>query len=131
MITPRPSVLRFATDVVGGEAAHGPGISERITRRLHAGLGKLIGTTGFDVLLARTLVLAERAHPTVRGLRAGPAGALLHDDAGHDTGELDAHAAAAILAHFVELLISLVGEDLALRLVRDLWPPVSDEKEWK
>lgn len=63
MLQPRPSVARFVRLVVRVELARGGGakdsdIAQRIISRLHPELGKLIGPAGFDVLLARSLVLA-------------------------------------------------------------------------
>jgi hypothetical protein len=33
----------------------------------------------------------------------------------------------AIGAHFTELLVTLIGEDLAMRLLRDIWPGVGEK----
>ena len=35
----------------------------------------------------------------------------------------------AIVAHFMELLAVLIGEDLAMRLLRDVWPAAAEEEE--
>jgi hypothetical protein len=132
---PSPTVTRFVSAIVRAELASGragpgpdPAVAQRIMMRLHGHLGRLIGEVGFDVMLARAIVLARRAHPILEGLTAGPGGMLIGlDEARGDRAELD-EAASAIVSHFIELLASLVGEALALRLVRDPWPGADEEE---
>jgi hypothetical protein len=134
MTPPRASVVRFVKVVVRAEFARSDAgshsdLAQRIVARLYQQLGRLIGPAGFDVLLARALVLARRAHPFLAGITAGPGGtlagldAVARDDAGHE------EAATVIASHFIELLVRLVGEDLAMRLVRDSWSVGDDEEE--
>ena len=97
--------------------------------RLHRELGKLIGSAGFDVLLARSLVLARRAHSPFAKIRAEPGGKLAGLEAGA-TGAAEPEAdALVIVAYFVELLATLIGEDLAISLIRDLWTATAQEKK--
>ena len=96
---------------------------------LSAQLGKLVGPTGFDVLLARALVLAQRTHPVLSGVTAGASGTLIGlDDPTRDRVAL-AKGGMSIVAHFIELLVALIGEDLAMRLVREAWPEAAEEEE--
>jgi hypothetical protein len=133
MTTPRPSVERFADAIVRAELARGGGgrrsdVARRIMTRLHEDLGKLVGPAGFDVLCARALVLARRAHPSLAEITAGRGGTFTgFDDAAGD-GDGQQEAATAIVAHFIELLVRLVGEDLAMRLVGDSWPERNEEE---
>jgi hypothetical protein len=133
MIEPRPSVTRFVQAVVRAEASRGggaedSGVAQRITMRLHKDLGKLIGPAGVDVLLARSVVLARRAHPVLAGITAGPGGTLVGlDEAALEGAELQ-EGTVAIVSHFIELLVSLIREDLAMDLVRSVWP-AAEEKE--
>lgn len=130
LVVPRPSVVRFVNDVVRAELARGGAHSDvvqRIALRLHEQLGKLIGPAGLDVLLARALVLARRTHPNLAGITVGPGGTLASLDHTGRNDAAQAEAATAIVSHFVELLVTLVGEDLALRLVRDALPAGDDE----
>ena len=131
MTTPRPSVERFVRRVVlaelarrdeGSSESH---VAQRIMVRLHRELRILVGTAGFDVLLSRALVLAQRSRPSLAGITNGPDGTLrgLEGAARDDDGRRrDEEAAIAIVSHFIELLVTLIGEDLAMRLVKDLWP---------
>lgn len=122
---PRRAVARFVRVVASAELALGApdsDVAQRIMARLRSGLEKLMGSAGFDVLLARSLVLAKRTHPALADVTVGPDGQLAglntvaRDGVGVDEG------AMPIVAEFIELLVSLVGEDLGMRLVRDLWP---------
>ena len=42
-----------------------------------------------------------------------------------DAGAAEA-GLSAILAHVIGLLVTFIGEDLALRLIRDAWPELPD-----
>jgi hypothetical protein len=98
-------------------------------KRIHAELGKVLGPSGVDVLLARSVVLARRAHPVLGGVTAGPGGTLAGLDAGAIQGVELEEGAEAIVAYFIELLVTLVGEDLATGLVRSVWPAAEEEEE--
>ncbi len=107
--------------------------AERAYARLGRRLAVLIGATGYTVLAARALRLAQAEIPALEGVAV---------DAGAETGlnglrafalaSGDATAAAdglvALLARIVDLLITFIGEDLALRLVRDAWPEPADDR---
>jgi hypothetical protein len=127
---PRPSVTRFVDAVARAERADGADdfdVAERIMKRLYQQLSKVVGPAGFDVVLARSIVLARRAHPALSGITAGAGGVLRGvDDAARDRLALQG-GALAIAEHFVELLAVLIGEDLAMRLLRDVWPRVAEE----
>ncbi len=132
MIEPRRSVTRFVKAIARAEVSRGggvedSGIAQRITTRLHKDLGKLIGPAGFDVLLARSVVLARRTHPILAGIAARSGGTLAGlEDATLEGAELH-EATMAIVSHFIELLVSLIGEDLAMGLVRTVWPVAEEE----
>ncbi len=134
MVEPRPSVTRFVKAVARAEISRGggvedSGIAQRITMRLHQELGKLIGPAGIDVLLARSIVLARRTHPVLAGITAGSGGTLAGlDEAALQGAELH-EGAMAIVSHFIELLASLIGEDLAMGLVRTVWPAEEEEED--
>jgi hypothetical protein len=128
MIEPRPSVTRFVQAVARAELARGDGadaadVAQRILTRLHQSLVKLIGSAGFDVLIARSLVLARRAHPALAGVTVGPGGRLTGVD---DTAMALQEGAMSVVSHFMELLVVLIGEDLAMRLVRNVWPAAAE-----
>jgi hypothetical protein len=127
---PRASVTRFVRAIASAELARADaapsGASRRIFVQLHDALWKLIGRDGFNVLVARSIVLARRTRPHLAGVAVGPGGTLTGlDDAAPRSGsarvELDEDV-LAVVAQLLELLCLLIGEDLAMRLVRDAWP---------
>lgn len=135
MKAPRPSLHHLAMAVVATElsrsgAGHEASVAERSMVRLHEHFGKLIGPTGFDVLLARSLVLARRAHPLLSSCEAGFGGQLSWlPDAVNDSDRASAESAAVVLlAHLFELLARLLGEELSMRLVHDVWPDLPDTR---
>jgi hypothetical protein len=106
----------------------GCAVAQRIFTRMHQQLGKLVGPAGFDVLLGRALVLARRVRPGLAGVTSGPGGKLEGlAELARERAALDDDA-MAIVSHFIELLVSLIGEDLAVRMTRDIWPAVADEE---
>ncbi len=126
--SPRDSALRFARSVFERERGlldETPVVTgNRIGKALHDRTGKVVGSGGFDVLFARALVLARRRHPILASVSAAAGGAL-SDSADESDAAVMQAAIVAVFATFVELLAVLIGEDLALRLVRDAWPETS------
>jgi hypothetical protein len=114
--------------------------AERADARLRERLASLIGQTGYTTLVARAVYLAQAEvpaleHVTVDALATGGDPAEGGEGGLHGVREFargvgDAGAAeaglSAILAHVIGLLVTFIGEDLALRLVRDAWPELPD-----
>lgn len=89
-------------------------------------LTPLIGQVGIDALAARALHLAQREYPWL-GKTRNPEhveGRLLDVSLSleHQAPGLAAEAAAAVLARFTALLVTMVGEPLTVRLMRQAWP---------
>ncbi|MDQ3701555.1 MAG: hypothetical protein M3442_11640 [Chloroflexota bacterium] len=100
--------------------------AERAAQKLRDPLSRLVGVSGFRALQARALNLAGREWPILDGVRpaATPAGGLegLREALqGADT-EQASDALAAVLAHLVWLLVTFIGDDLAMRTVGEAWP---------
>jgi hypothetical protein len=134
MSAPRPSVDRIVSAALRIERARGGATSElevvqRITERLYRDLGKLIGAAGFEVLLARALALAARAQPSLVGITAGPGGTLVSTGARSRDDAARSQAATSIVVQFLELLGTLIGDDLTTRLLRDTWPEEDEEPQ--
>jgi hypothetical protein len=110
-------------------ASPGPEVAQRIVMRLHRDLAGLMGATGLDLMLTRALVLARRDHPLLGAVAVGPDGTLAGlDDTTLDPAALQ-DAATAVAENFIELLVELIGEDLAKRLVPGPWPTGDEEGE--
>jgi hypothetical protein len=99
-------------------------------QKLYRRLAKLVTVVGYQALLSRALHLARGEFPFLDGVRAGaPEGDCLDG--------LRA-ALTSVLANVIELLTIFIGDDLALRLVRDIWPnapyggtsPRQSEEAW-
>lgn len=119
MIEPRSWEMRLAMRLVGAEFARNAN-AELIAIRLHESLAKLVGASGFEVLLARALVLAKKDHPVLVDVVAGPGGKLA--GLGEPSSDRVAveQAGVAIVAYFIELLVVLMGPDLTMRLVHEV-----------
>jgi hypothetical protein len=89
-------------------------------------LAPLIGQVGIDALAARAVHLAQREYPWLANTRdpENPDGPLPHVGTalGHQEPALATEAAAAVLATFTRLLVTMIGEPLAERLMRQAWP---------
>jgi hypothetical protein len=89
-------------------------------------LAPLIGQVGVDALAARAVHLAQREYPWLATTRDpeptdGPfvqVGMALE----HQEPALATEAAAAVLATFTGLLLTMIGEPLMARVMRQAWP---------
>lgn len=98
--------------------------------RLRPHLATLMGRVGFRALLSRALILANADVPWLSAVQVKTDGSL------EGLGDLEArvgqqeflNGCVILLAQFLGLLMTFIGEDLTLRLVRDLWPklPLND-----
>jgi hypothetical protein len=133
MIEPRTSVTQFVSSAARAESARTGDeretlVAQRILMRLREQLAKLIGPAGFDALLERSLVLARRTRPALtRGISVADSNPEGLEPSARETSDFD-DGSLAIVAHFVELLVALIGEDLALGMLRDLWPATSNPR---
>jgi hypothetical protein len=116
----RELARRLLEDEAGGH--RDPAIvaraAEETFRKLRDRLVDLIGVGGFAALLRRALKLAGAELPALERVELVPGGSLggLRDAIEART-EGDATALpVCLLAHFLHLLATFIGEDLALRL---------------
>ena len=114
---------------------------EASCRLLHARLDPLIGAGGFRALLSRSLHLAAKEFPWLDAVRVErhPACTLtgLREAAKGPDAAAVGEAFSLVLANVIWLLVTFIGEDIALGLVREVWPEmetgaaVSTSKERK
>lgn len=116
-------------EVARDEGTREVDVAQRIMTRLYPELSKLIGPTGFDVLLARSVALARRSHPLLGASSAGPRGTLEGLDTAWFAGAAPREVALEILARFTEMLMRLLGEDLALRLLQYVEPGMLENEQ--
>lgn len=97
-------------------------------QKLSGELEALVGRGGVAALLGRAVNLTKREFPFLAGVRpqtdAPPSFEALHESLrGRTPAEADA-ASVALLANLVGLLVNLLGEELGLRPVVNVWPNV-------
>jgi hypothetical protein len=89
-------------------------------------LAPLIGQVGIDALAARAVHLAQREYPWLAKTRdpEQAEGPLTHVSISLEQQDpaLATEAAAAVLAAFTGLLVTMIGEPLTARLMRQAWP---------
>ena len=98
-----------------------------VSEKLRPHLASLMGKVGFRELLSRALVLANAEVPWLRAVR------LKADGSFEELDELGARVdpdeifegRVVLLSQLLGLLVTFIGEDLTLRLVREVWPKLS------
>jgi hypothetical protein len=103
----------------------------RVCEKLRISLTRFAGADGFAALMQRALTLARADAPSLQSVTLGPKGSLegLERLAVESSEAEVAHAAVAITTHLLWLLVTFVGEPIALRLLREGWPHTSLESE--
>jgi hypothetical protein len=104
----------------------GPAAAERVFEKLSRRLAQLITRVGFEALLARAVRLSRAEFPFLDGApitRSADVLTLrLRDSADGVEPSQAAEAFEAVLSILIMLLVSFVGEELTLRLLREVWP---------
>ena len=128
---PSPSLAALARRIVEHEAgASDPSASaaavEVACGRLENQLVDVLGSGGVSALLGRALHLAKRENPFLVGVAlCGDSGVCftgLAESLAARTAEEATAAAATVLTHVLELLVTLFGEELGMKPVQKLWP---------
>jgi hypothetical protein len=100
--------------------------AECVFVKLRGELSRLIGAGGVGALAARALRLAQRDFPQLDEVE-GPEGCftgLVEALEGRSAAEAEA-ASLAVIEQFLGLLVSLVGEELAMGPVHRQWPGIA------
>jgi hypothetical protein len=95
--------------------------------KLRPHLAALMGNVGFRALLSRSLALANAEVPWLRAVHVKADGSIEGLDeleAQVDPDEI-LEGGVVLLAQLLGLLVAFIGEDLTLRLVREIWPKLS------
>ena len=98
-----------------------------VTDKLRAQLATLMGKVGFRALLSRALALANAEVPWLRAVHVKADGSFEGLDelgAQVDPDEIF-EGRVVLLAQLLGLLVTFIGEELTLRLVREVWPKLS------
>jgi hypothetical protein len=95
----------------------------RVAERLRRALSSFLGAAGFRALLARALTLAKSGRHELSAVEVLPDGSLdLHGVVLHGGKHSFADGEIVLVAHFLGLLVTFLGEAMMLRLVSDVWP---------
>ena len=101
-----------------------------VFEKLRPALATLMGNGGFGALMARALALAGDEVPWLRAVKVKPDGTLskLEDLPARPDPDTLLEGRVVLLAQLLGLLVAFIGEDLTLRLVREIWPrePLND-----
>jgi hypothetical protein len=97
-----------------------------VFEKLRPQLATLMGNGGFRALLSRALALASVEVPWLRAVQVTPEGALggLEQLPAQLGLEEFFEGRVVLLAQLLGLLVAFIGENLTLRLVREVWPKV-------
>lgn len=139
MVPPSPRLIELARRIVEHEAGGPPdgaasvAAVEGACRRLKDHLIDVLGSGGVSALLSRAVHLAQRENPSLAGVAVGgePGGCFtgLAESLAARTDEETTVAAATVLAHVLNLLVVLLGEELGMKPVQKLWPQETSAKE--
>ena len=127
MSSPSPSVRALAERLLAVEAANASAsesdmpVAVRVSEKLRISLTQFVGADGFAALQRRALALARADFPSLQTVRVAADGRLEGLEAVREHRE----AGTAMTAHFLGLLVTFIGESLAVRLTRDALPDVS------
>ncbi|HEV8635464.1 MAG TPA: hypothetical protein VG370_14655 [Chloroflexota bacterium] len=100
--------------------------AELVCRKLSRRLARLVTSAGCQALLERALHLARAEAPLLEGVRVGASPeicleGLLERAEGAEPAQARA-GMTMVLASLFGLLATFIGDELTLRLVRDVWP---------
>ena len=132
MAQPSSELVELARRIVAPEGQRGsdPSASaaalEAACGRLKDHLVDVLGTGGVSAVLGRALHLAQRERPGLDAVsvsgQPGECFVGLAESLPANNDEEAAAAATAVLAHTLDLLVTLLGEELGMKPVQKLWP---------
>ena len=98
-----------------------------VGEKLRPQLATLMGNVGFRALLSRSLALTNAEVPWLRAVHVNADGSFEGlDELGAQVDSDDIfEGRVVLLAQLLGLLVAFIGEDLTLRLVREVWPKLS------
>ena len=102
----------------------------RVSEKLRISLTRFAGLHGFTTLMHRALVLARAHVPSLEAVKVRADGGLdgLEETAAK-TSDSGADKGTVIIACFLDLLATFIGEPLTLQLLDEAWPDLSRD-EW-
>jgi hypothetical protein len=96
-----------------------------VYERLERVLSSVLGDAGYRAILVRSLRKAEAMHPCLEGITLVEAGTFLEPlriRLRQEEPVTIREASVTLTTYFIELLWTLIGADLTLKLLRRAWP---------
>lgn len=124
MDKPTKPIRELATRLIAAEKASGNGSGthevHRVCEKLRLVLTRFAGADAYSALMRRSLALSKVEIAALKNVKLSSngcveAGDLIAADGGTESG-------ISITANFLWLLVTFMGEPIALRLVFDAWP---------
>lgn len=109
--------LLLAHEAGAGNGAGAPPVVLRAMDKMRYSLSRLAGVAGFCALMKRALTLAIAQAPTLNAVEIKPDGSLEGL-----SGVSDEVAGTLLIAQFIDLLTTFIGEHLTLCLLQEVWP---------
>lgn len=118
-----PAIEALARRLIALESCREPSTPPTVAAvraciRLRAALSKLVGMGGFCALMSRALAMAKVDVPSLAAVSVLPDGSL----EGLAEAQHESDAGVIVVARFLGLIATLIGEPLTLGLVNDAWP---------
>jgi hypothetical protein len=104
--------------------------ARRVFEELLSSLSPLIGEVGSQALFRRSVKLTEPAFAGLRGLKQGSALEALVAGLRAQKSEAAMEASVALLATYLHLLATFIGERLTWRLLEEAWPDLIASFSW-
>jgi hypothetical protein len=128
-----PEMRNFAKRLMAHETSGNRSSATKTLAAFHAceklrpQLATLMGNAGFRALLSRALALANAEVRWLRAVHVKADGSLEALEELHAQLDPDEflEGGVVLLAQLLGLLVAFIGENLALRMVREVWPKLS------
>jgi hypothetical protein len=100
--------------------------AERVGQKLSHRLSRLVSAVGSQALVARALHVTQAEFPFFEGVHVGTTPERCFAGLSERVQAIEPNAArtglVAVLGRLLDLLVGLIGEDLTVRLVGEVWP---------
>jgi hypothetical protein len=107
-----------------------PPLAFNVCEKLRPHLATLMGEAGFRAVLSRALAVATEEVPSLVAVQLDADGSIERwqgSEAPMNAKEM-AQGGVLVVAQLLGLLVAFIGDNLTMRLVREVWPKVAVEE---
>lgn len=115
----------LALETSSGKTREEESAAFRVCEKLRQALSTFAGVAGFRSLLSRALALASDEVRWLKAVHVGAEGSLEGLDEAQLSDAEIAEGEAVLVAQFIGLLVTFMGDALALHLLQGIWPEAS------